>query len=91
MTTPTRKYYVLIPAAFRYSGEAFWKELCAVKDIISKAKTLTSAQRYVDRVFGGLPAPEIGASINGAKIKVISKKPADGEWEVAHKRSRSQS
>jgi hypothetical protein len=89
--TPTSKYYVLIPAAFRYSGESYWKELCTVKNIISKARTLTSAQRYVDRIFGGLPAPEIGTSINGTKIKVISKKTAEGKWEVAHKRSRSQS
>lgn len=89
--TITKKYYVLIPAAFRYSGKSHWKELCEVKTIIAKAKTLTSAQHYVDRIFGGLPAPEIGVSITGGEVTVVAQKNTAGKWKVMHKNSGSQS
>ncbi len=77
MTTATKKYYVLIPSNFSDKGQTNWQEL-------RKAKTLTSAQKYVDRVFGGLIEAEIWISCNNGVIKVASKKNVNGKWDVVY-------
>lgn len=85
----TRKYYVKVPAAFSYSGEPYWKELCQVENVpaaptplIAQAKTLSHAQYYVEKFFAGLSEPEIAVSINGGDKTVVSKKNKEGKWEV---------
>ena len=79
MTTATKKYYVLVPAAFSHDGNFYWQELHDVK-------TLTQAQQYVNRVFGGLTEAEIWMSRDGVTIKVISKKSVEGEWKLVYSR-----
>jgi len=49
---------------------------------LTEFKTMTAAQSYVERNWNSVS--EIGASINGAKIKVLSKKTADGKWELIY-------
>jgi hypothetical protein len=74
MKTTTRKYYVRVPADFSYNGEPHWVRLLEVK-------TLISAKHYVDRVFSGLPEPEIAVSVNGGEKKVDVRK-IKGKWEL---------
>lgn len=75
----TRKYYVMVPPAFSYSGRTYWQELLDVK-------SLTSAQYYVNHVFGGLTDAEIWTPGVGGVMKVASKKKADGKWKVVYDR-----
>jgi hypothetical protein len=74
MTTATRKYYAMIPAAFSYNGKPCWLE-------IHDAKTLTSARIYVDRFLGGITEAEIWMSRNGGNKRLISRK-SNGKWTV---------
>jgi hypothetical protein len=83
MTPNTRKYYVMIPAAFSYNGEAYWQELRGVK-------SQTAATYYVDRKFAGLTEAEIGMSVNEGEITVNWKKNKEGKWEIVlYQQSRS--
>lgn len=71
----TRKYYALIPATFSHDGKFYWQELREVT-------TLTAAEIYVERIFGGLLHAEIGVSVDGALPRVIAKRNTEGKWEV---------
>lgn len=74
MTTPN-KYYVMVPSTYSYNGKPYWQELRGVR-------TLTSAKRYVDEVFGGLKTAEIAESVNDGPEKVVAKKNKEGQWVV---------
>jgi hypothetical protein len=73
----TRKYYVMVPAAFSYNGEPYWQEL---RDV----KSQTAAKHYVDHKFAGLTEPEIAVSVNGGGKTVVARK-IKGKWEVIYK------
>lgn len=77
MTTATRKYYVMVPPGFSYNEKTYWHELLGVK-------SLTSAQHYVSEVFSGLAGAEIWAPREGGIMRVVSKRLADGKWEIIY-------
>lgn len=47
---------------------------------LAEFKTMTAAQCYLNKHFNSVS--EIGTSVNGATIKVVSKKTAAGKWEI---------
>lgn len=85
--TTTKKYYIRVPAEFSIDGKEYWKELCEVagapgaKPLVAKAKTLTAAKQYVDRVFPSHREPEIAVSVDEGSKTVVAKK-VNGKWEI---------
>jgi len=73
--TTTRKYYVLIPAAYSTKDEPYWHELAGIK-------TLTAAQAYINKTWGRLADAEIAMSMNGGERTVVATQNKLGQWEV---------